>query len=332
MTRERRFLFAVAGLFVLMLAGSVGYMIVEDVSFGDALYMTVITISTVGYQEEFPLSDGGRLLTGVIIVLGVGTALYTAATGVEIGLERFLGGEVRRRRMNRQIERLDGHVIVCGYGRVGANTWRALEDEGIASVVVESDPAAAEEAQADGALVFEGDATRYETLEAAGADRARAVIACVRNDNDNLVIVLTAKNRWPDLPVISRATELEAQEKLRLAGADRVVSPQLVGAHRLAALAAEPRLDEFVDLILHGRLVELRIEGVEIGRHSPIAGKLLRDSHLREDSGALVLAVETPSGELLFNPDPDIRLQAGQMVIAIGSSDQVDKLREAIGE
>jgi voltage-gated potassium channel len=332
MNRERRFLFAVAGLVLVSVGGTVGYVLVEGASFSDALYMTVITISTVGFGEVFPLTDAGRLLTVGVIVFGVGAALYTAATGVEIGLERFLGGDLRRRRMNRQIEHLDGHVIICGFGRVGANTWRALEDEGIPSVVVESTPAAAEDALQAGALVYEGDATRNETLAAAGADRARAVIACVRNDNDNLVIVLTAKHRWPDLPVISRATEMEAQEKLRLAGADRVVSPQLVGAHRLAALAAEPRLDEFVDLILHGRLVELRIEGVEIGRHSPVAGKLLRDSSLREDSGALVLAVETPSGELLFNPDPEIRLQAGQMVIAIGSSDQVEALREAIGE
>jgi voltage-gated potassium channel len=332
MSRERRFLFAVAGLVLVTIGGTIGYLLVEEASFSDALYMTVITISTVGFSEVFPLSDAGRLLTVGVIILGVGAALYTAATGVEIGLERFLGGEVRRRRMNRQIDHLDSHVIVCGFGRVGANTWRALEDEGIPSVVVESTPSAAEEAQEAGALVLEGDATRYETLEDAGAARARAVIACVRNDNDNLVIVLTAKNRWPDLPVISRATELEAQEKLRLAGADRVVAPQLVGAHRLAALAAEPRLDEFVDVILHGRLVELRIEGCEIGRRSPVVGKRLRDSNLREDSGALVLAVETPSGELLFNPDPDIRLQSGQMVIAIGTSDQVEALRLAIGE
>ena len=328
MSRERRVVGGVIVLSLLTLAGTVGYMVIEGAGFGESLYMTVVTISTVGFGEIFPLSSAGRFMTTVLIILGVGAALYTAATAVEMGLERFLGGELRRRRMDRQITRLQDHVIVCGFGRVGRNVWQALKQEEIPAVVVEATPEAAADGVEAGALVVTGDATRYETLSDAGIDRARALIACVRNDNDNLVIVLSAKNRRPELPVIARATELEAQQKLRLAGADRVVSPQLVGAHRLAALAAEPRLDEFVDVILHGRLMELRIEGIEIDTDSPLNGKALRDSEIRERSGALVLAVETTDGELHFNPAPEHRIRSGQMIIAIGSSDQVDRLRE----
>ena len=331
MTRERRVTGGLAVLSLVTLASTLGYMLIEGAPFGDALYMTVVTISTVGFGEIFPLSGAGRAMTTVIIVVGVGTALYTAATAVEIGLERFLGGEPRRRRMNRQIDRLQDHVIVCGFGRVGRNVWHALREEDISVVVVESAAEAAAAGVAEGALVVTGDATRYEILGEAGIDRARALIACVQNDNDNLVIVLSAKNRRAELPVIARATELEAQQKLRLAGADRVVSPQLVGAHRLAALAAEPRLDEFVDVILHGRLMELRIEGIEIDPQSTLHGKSLRESEIRKQSGALVLAVETPDGELHFNPDPDHRLKSGQMIVAIGTSEQVEKLRDYAG-
>ncbi|OFW66760.1 MAG: hypothetical protein A2Z12_09145 [Actinobacteria bacterium RBG_16_68_21] len=331
MRRERRLAVSLTVLSLLTLTGMVGFHLIEGASLGDSLYMTVLTISTVGFSEVFPLSTGGRVMTSVLIVTGVGTALYTAATALEIGLERFMGGDARRKRMSREIDQLEGHVIVCGFGRVGRNTWQALREEDVPVVVVESDPEAVAAGIEAGVLIVEGDATRNEALAAAGIERARALIACVRNDNDNLVIVLSAKHQRGDLPVIARATELEAQEKLRLAGADRIVSPQLVGAHRLAALAAQPRLDEFVDLILHGRLVEFRIEEMKVPQGSVIAGKTLRESLIREQSGALVLGVESPGGELHLNPDPDLRIRGGAMIIAIGSAEQVDRLRTYVG-
>ena len=255
MSRERRLLASLAILILVTFGGALGYVVIEGVSWNDALYMTVTTISTVGFGEVFPLSSAGRILTVGLIVVGVGAALYTAATALEITLERFLGGEVRRRRMNREIDRLQDHIIVCGFGRVGRNTWRALRGEDIATVVVEADPDSAESGVAAGALVVAGDATRNEVLEAAGIDRRsspdRLRAQRQRQPRDRSV----GKEPSPRPPRDRRATEFEAQEKLRLAGADRVVSPQLVGAHRLAALAAEPRLDEFVDVILHGRLI-----------------------------------------------------------------------------
>ena len=327
MSRERRLLASLTVLSLVTLGGAFGYMRIEGAPFGDALYMTVLTISTVGFSEVFPLSTAGRVLTAGLIVAGVGAALYTAATALEIGLERFMGGEVRRRRMLRDIERLNDHIIVCGFGRVGTQTWKALRGENVPVCILEIDPDAAERARETGALVVEGDATRNEALEAAGIDRARALIACVREDSDNLVIVLSAKHRRRDIPVIARANEIEAQEKLRLAGADRVVSPQMVGAHRLAALAAEPRLDEFVDVILHGKLVELRIEGFEVGERSVLSGVVLRDADIRDLSGAQVLAMESPGGDIVFNPGPEAMIRPGHTLIAIGSSEQVERLR-----
>lgn len=329
MTRERRLAASLTILILITIGGAVGYTVIEGATFGDALYMTVLTISTVGFREVFPLSAASRILTTGIIVVGVGAALYTAGTALEMGLERFLGGDQRRRRMQRDIDRLDQHVIVAGFGRVGSHTWAALHAEGIPTVVVESNTDAVRAAHDAGAQVIEGDATHNEVLEAAGITRARALIACVREDSDNLVIVLSAKSRRSDLAVISRANEVESRDKLRLAGADRIVSPQLVGAHRLAALAAEPRLDEFVDVILHGKLTELRIEGFEVGEGSALSGQMLRDADIRNISGAQVLALETPDGDIVFNPEPGAMIRPGHTLIAIGSSDQVERLRTA---
>jgi voltage-gated potassium channel len=328
MTREGRLVASLSLLTLVTVGGAAGYMMIEGASLGDALFMTVITISTVGFAEVFPLSTAGRILTTVIIILGIGAALYTAATALEIGIERVLARETRRRRrIIKQIGRLHNHVILCGFGRVGRNVWEALDREGIPVVVIEASPETAAAGRDLGALITEGDATRNEALTEAGIDRARALIACIREDSDNLVTVLSAKSRRPDLPVIARATELEAEEKLRLAGADRVVSPQVVGAQRLAALATEPSLDEFVDVFLHGRLVELRIEGIEISSTSPLVGKLLMESAIRQESGAQVLAIETPTGELKLNPSADIRLAEGQTLIVIGTEAQLERLR-----
>jgi len=327
MTRGRRLTASLTMLILITIGGAIGYTIIEGAAFSDALYMTVLTISTVGFGEVFPLSSAGRILTTALIVLGVGTALYTAGTALEIALERFLGGDLRRRRMQREIDQLDQHIIVAGFGRVGSHTWEALRAEDVPVVVVESGVTAVQSARDVGALVVEGDATRNEALEAGGIHRARALIACVREDSDNLVIVLSAKSMRSELLVISRASEVESRDKLRLAGADRIVSPQLVGAHRLAALAAEPRLDEFVDVILHGKLTELRIEGFEVGEGSVLAGKMLRDAEIRSLSGAQVLALETPGGDIVVNPEPQAMIRPGHTLIAIGSSAQVERLR-----
>jgi voltage-gated potassium channel len=327
MTRERRLLGAVGILAGLTVVGTLGYMAIEGVEVLDALYMTVITISTVGFREVIDLSVAGQMLTVVIIIFGVGAALYTAATGLEIGLERFIGGEREQRRMTKTIESLQDHVILCGFGRVGRNTWNVLRDDQVEVVVVEQDPALVQEARAAGALVLAGDATTDDALGAAGIDRARALIACVRTDADNLVIVLSARHRRRDLFVLARASEPAAEAKLRLAGADRVVAPQKVGAERLAALAAQPALDEFVDIFLHGKLVQLQIEEFAVAGDSPLVGVPLRDSRIREETGAMVVGIEAPSGSLTFNPPPEMEIAPEHTLIGMGSQGQLDALR-----
>jgi voltage-gated potassium channel len=315
-------------LFLVTVAGSIGFMVVEDLPAFDAVYMTVITVSTVGFREvQGEPSRAGEILTIALIATGTGAALYTAAAAIEFGLEAFLGGERHKRRMNERIARMDGHIILCGFGRVGRTAWEHLISEGADVVVIDSDPAQVADAIDRGAVVLDGDATHDAVLESAGIHRAKVLISAVRNDSDNLVITLSAKATRPDLMVVARVLDAETEKKLFLAGANRVVAPQLVGGQRLAALALKPDLAEFIDLVVSGKTVEFQVEEFTVDAGSFLDGKSLREIDLRRKAGALVLAVGDARGRLTLNPDPGLVFKPSQVVIGIGTSEQLDKLR-----
>ena len=317
-----------AGLAVIgavLMLGTIGYVFIEDLSIVDGFYMTAITISTVGFGEVGgELSAAGKIFTVGVIIFGMGGALYTAVVGVEHGLDRIIGGERKRRRMEHEIEGLRDHIILCGFGRVGRTAWDELHRHGVPVVVIEFTAEAAEAAREAGALVVEGDATHDEMLHAAGLDRAKSIIAAVRDDSDNLVITLSAKASRPDLAVVARVVEAESERKLRIAGADRVVAPQRVGAERLAALALHPDLAEFIDLVGRARTVEFRVAEFDIPDGAHLVGKTLRELDLRNQVGALVLAARTPEGTVSLNPDPDMRFRAGSIVVGFGTQEQLD--------
>jgi len=320
----------VALLALLVVVSTFAYVAVEGVSVFDAFYMVMITISTVGFREVVPLSVAGRAVTVGIMVLGVGLAFYTAGAGVEYLLEA--GTQRWRRRILRQIASLSDHVILCGYGRVGRGTFELLRRRGIDVVVVEVDSGAAERAQEDGALVVIGDATHDQALLEAGIERAETVIACVTSDSDNLVIVLSAKALRPDIRVISRASELEWDAKLRRAGADQVVAPPVVGSERLAALASRPSLTGIVDVSLAQGTVEFFIQEVRVAASSPVAGKTLRDSGIRERTGASILAMEAAGGMDLEPPGPESVLVPDRLVVVGGTRPQVDAAIRLLGD
>ena len=329
MTADLRLRAGLTVLVTVLIFGTAGYVAIESMSVLDAFYMTAITISTVGFGEVGgALTDGGKLFTVGVIIFGMGSALYTAAVGVERGLDRIIGGERRQRRMDRQIRQLRGHIILCGFGRVGRTSWQQLVDSGEDVVVIESRHATAEEARDAGAFVVEGDATHDDVLEAAGIVDAKRLVATVRDDSDNLVVTLSAKATRPDLLVIARVVETENERKLYMAGADRVVAPQRVGAERLAALALHPDLAEFIDLVVRGRTVEFRVAEYNVPEGAALVGKTLRELDLRNHVGALVLAVSTPEGSMSLNPDPDLRFRAGSIVVGFGTQTQLDRLRE----
>jgi voltage-gated potassium channel len=320
---------AAAGLLaVLTLVGAAGYMAIESEGFFDSFYMTIITISTVGYGEIFELSTAGRLFSIVLVVLGVGLVFYTATATFEFAFERQPTRRIRA--LQKQIDGLSGHYIICGFGRVGRNAWRRIEGEGHDSVVLDNNPDRVQMATDMGALAIEGDATQNQALERAGISRAAGLIASVKLDSDNLVIVLSARSVNRDIMISARADTTESEDKLVLAGADRVVAPQVVGGHRLAELTVHREVADFVDLVHGGRHVEFKVEEFPLEDGASLVGLNLRQSEIRSRSGAMVFALEEPDGGLVVNPNPDIVFAPGCRLVAIGTDSQLQALRKMI--
>ncbi|MGB7860199.1 MAG: potassium channel protein [Acidimicrobiia bacterium] len=325
---RKRISYGLEALAVIIVVGVLGYVVIERVNVFDALYMVVITITTVGFGEAFELSDAGRLWTMFILVSGFGIAIFTAVASIEYLVDL---GEVRKKnQMEKNAAQLSNHVILCGWGRVGRGTWHELNTRGIDTVVVESVPERVDAAIAAGALVIAGDATHNDVLEVAGIHEAQALIACVADDSDNLVIALSVKALRTDIRVICRATEAESERKLRLAGADAVVAPQAVGAERIAALAIQPELAQIFDVVVGGSAVEFHVEELDIEEACPVKGRTIRESGIRQESGALILAVEGEREHLSVNPGPEVRLQVGDRLIVVGTKDQVKRAADIV--
>jgi voltage-gated potassium channel len=331
MTGLARIRIGAAILVTVVIVGTVGFVLVEHASVLESLYMVIITISTVGFSEVIGLSSAGRVLTMILIIVGVGTLFFTAAAVLEMAVENI--SERRRSHVEHAIGRLSGHTIICGWGRVGRGVWEIHHERGVASVVIERDQSTVGAARAAGALVVEGNATHDETLERAGIERAGALVAAVNSDSDNLVIVLSARAIHKDLVVVARASDLEAEHKLLLAGATQAVSPQSVGARRLASLVIQPELTDFIDLVARRGPVEYRVQRVPVLDGSEVANLTLREAELRQRSGAMVLAVEAAdTGELSFNPDPSVVLRAGDILVGVGLPGQLERLVDACGK
>jgi voltage-gated potassium channel len=312
----------------VMVVGSIGYVVFFDLSPVDAIYMSLITATTVGFSEiGGPYGTAARVWTAAILILGMGAALYSAFSGLEYAIEALVGGQRAKRQMYNKIDRMSGHIILCGFGRVGRTVHRVLQREGAPVVVVDINHEKVENAALSGALAIEGNATHDDVLEAAGIDRASVVIPAVASDSDNLVITLSAKARNPELLVVARAIDEETESKLFHAGADRVVAPQLVGGERLATLALNPNLAEFIDLVVSGRTVEFRVEEITVGENSGIIDRSLRDIDLRNRAGALVLAIGDQADRLELNPSPAHVFSTGQLIIGVGTEEQLARLR-----
>ena len=306
--------------------GTAGYM-----AFGftllDALYQTVTTITTVGFRELTDFGTGEKVFTIILIVVGVSTVLYTFTLVVQSVVEGQLSEFVGRRRMDRQINQLRNHTIVCGWGRVGAAVANDLRIEGHDVVVVDAD---AERVRELPFPTIVGDATRDETLRAAGIEHAQALIAALHGDAENLFVTLSGRDLRPDLFIVARARADESVGKLEHAGADRVVNPQELGAGRMASFVASPHVAEFLDVVMHERSIEFRMREFDIPVDSPIAGKTLRDANVREASGALVLALRSPDGAFTTNPTGDTVLGPHHVIIALGTAEDFVRLADSI--
>lgn len=326
MSQWRRFGGALILLQVVLALGTIGYVVL---GFGvvDALYQTVTTVATVGFREVHPLSTAGKSFTMVLILLGVGSTLYAFSVLIETLIEGRLFDHLGRRRMQRSIESMHDHVIICGWGRVGRSIVSEVAEAGRSLVVVDLDETRLAESPHPS---IAGDATEDSVLAAAGIDRASALVAAVDSDASNSFITLSARAMRPDLFIVARARSVESEEKLRRSGADRVVNPQNIGGARMAAFVLRPHVAEFLDVVMHEGKLEFRLEELTIASHSPIAGRTLREAHLRESTGALVLAIRDADGAFLTNPPPDTLIEVGRVLIAIGTEVELTTLDELL--
>jgi len=308
----------------IIAAGTAGYMLIEGWSFADAVYMTMITISTVGYGEVNPLSQSGRVFSIFLIAGGVGGGLFTLTAFIEYLVEGRIGLTRRRRQMKTKLAKLKDHFILCGYGRVGEEIAKTFTDEGTPFVVIDSRQDNYNMAEAAGYMCLLGDATSDKTLIEAGIERARGLVAAVGSDADNTYITLSARGLRPDLFIEARATSREAETKLEMAGADRVVSPSSIGARRMALLAMRPGVVDFIDTITHRRGLQFQLENIGVEENSPLVGNSVEA--VRKRSKAIILAINRQGGELIPNPPEEANIKAGDYLIAIGTPKQLTAL------
>lgn len=290
--------------------------------------MVVITLSTAGYREVGEFGTAERLFTMTLLVTGVGAALYTFTVTLEALVEGTITQTIGRRRMERRIGRMNRHVVVCGWGRVGSAVTGQIKARDEDVVLVDLD---ADRMRGADCPHIVGDATQDDVLRSAGVERARVLIAALATDADNLFITLSAKAINPGIFVIARARMPGSEDKLLRAGADRVVNPQELGGARMAAFAVQPNVAEFLDVVVHEEGLEFRLEELVVPDGSPLVGSTLRESHLRDRTGALVLAIRRANGgEFVTNPEPSTTLDAGAVLIAIGTPTQLRAMGAAL--
>ena len=320
-----RRLLRIIGAFVLVLfAGVIGYMVIEGWSFVESLYMTVITLSTVGYKEVYTLSDAGRIFTVFLIIGGVGFMLYAVTTMVQYVVEFRIRSRLESRRMKNRITQLKGHTILCGYGRVGSQVARSLSAEGKRFVVIDTDSGKIAQADEDGYLYIQGNASRDEVLQEAGIGRARSLIAAVGNDADNIYITLSAKVLRPDIFVVARGSDEESESKLKRAGADRTILPLHLSGRRMAMLALRPLVVDLIETTMQSRDRSLLLEDVKITTDSLMAGATVKEiEHHRRVIA--VLAVRKSDGRLQTRPHADMKIEPDDEVILMATDTESAK-------
>lgn len=323
---SRRYLLATLVPVMLIAFGTAGYMVIEGWGLLDSLYMSVITLTTVGYLEVHPMSASGRIFTMLLALGGVFTLFYVTA---EI-LRTIVGGELRRvmrrQRMEQALAEMHGHVIVCGHGRMGRQICRELSRQGRRFVVIDKDAASLEGFALMHGVAVPGDATLDDTLHRAGASRAAALIAVVGTDADNLYITMSARLLNEKLLIITRAEDERSEGKMQRAGANRVIAPYVIGGLRMAHAVVRPNVVDFIDLATRTEHLELQIEEARIARGSRLAGTTVGDCPLQKPMEVIVVAIKKAAGHMVFNPPPETKLEPGDVLIALGGRNHLDQL------
>jgi len=323
----KRVVIAFQALIFIVIIGISGFMYLENYSFLEAAWLTITTIFTVGYGNFLPSTVMGQYFNLFLIITGVGLGAYTLVEFVGVIVEGRLQDVLGRRQMHRRIIRLSEHVIVCGAGRIGENVIDRLKKEGVSFVVIDKDEKTVQKLNEEGILVIQGDAAEDAILEQAGISKARGLITALSTDADNVFVTLTSKGINPNLFVVARAIQRDSEGKLRRAGADRVISPAMIGGMKMAAVVLKPFIAEFIDTILYESKMPLEIEEIRINSTSILVGKQLKNSGIKEETGSLILAIKREK-EVLSNPSPEEIILEGDSLIAIGSMDQLKRLEK----
>jgi voltage-gated potassium channel len=324
----RKPLWGLYALIIIVAIGVIGYTFIEGWSFLDSLYMTITTITTVGFKEIHPLSDAGRIFSIFLIIGGVGGALYILTTIMGYLMEGQFGITMWRRRMKTKIAKLKKHFILCGYGRVGQEIALTFSEEGAPFVIICNDKEHVAKAEKEGYLYIFGDATSDEVLKEAGIERAYGLVSAVGSDSDNTFITLSAREARPDLFIEARCSSPASEGKLRRAGADRVISPHAIGGRRMAMLALRPAVVDFIDTVTYGRGRELQLETVDVASSSSLIG--LTMGQAKGKVGITVLAMRKEDGTLIPNPPDEGIIGERDRLIVIGTKQHLAALEKIL--
>lgn len=313
-----------------VIMGTAGYMVIEKWDMIDALYMTVITLSTVGYGEVHPVSEFGKVYTMFLVFFGVGFALFVAGAVVQFMVEGQLRAVLGRKRLDNKINRLKGHYIICGYGRIGRVLCKKLSRKPLGLVIIEKDPAMVPVMEDDGVLYISGDASAEHILLKAGIKRAKGLVSVLATDMDNVFLVLTARQLNSELFIIARAGQEESKAKLRAAGANKVESPYDTGATNMAHRILRPTVTSFLDLAFAHKRTDIQMEEIPVSPASPMNNVMLKDSGIRQKYNLIIIAIKKIDGDMQFNPSFESIIRGGDTVIAVGENENLQALEKEL--
>lgn len=322
----QRLRYALALLAAVIVAGALGYHLLSRLNTLDSFYMAITTLFTVGFRELGEVNARTKLFTIFYLIIGLGVATYAISNLTALLLEGDLRGYIMERRMQKRLDDLTGHVIVCGFGKMGFQAAWELKKTGVPFVIIERDETKGRSPRFAGELILYGNAMDELMLERAGIRRARGLITALTTDADNVLVTLTVKQIRPDIPVVARSAKLGTERQLKAAGADHIVSPYEIGGRRMAGLLLKPEMMNFFDIVLQQEQLELGLERIAIGPDSALVGQTLREARLRHATGALLVGLVHPGAELRFNPSGDERFQAGDELLVMGPSEALETL------
>ncbi len=329
--RKKVIVISIFWLIFLIATGTLGYMLIEKASFMDALFMTVITITTVGYQEYVPLSQAGKIFTIFLALTGTGLFFYILANIGEVTFRKFVEN-VWGKHMEKKIAKLKDHCILCGFGRIGQNIYEFIKDE-IPVVIVEKNPKVLKRLEEQKMLYVAGEAFEEETLLKAGIKRAKSLVAVLGEDAHNVYVSLTARNLNPSIYILARAENPKVAKKLLQAGANKVLSPYVIGARKMALALLKPNVMDFMEIASPELRYNLQIEEMVVMPGSFLIGKTIKESNIRQHTNAIILAIKRSSGEMIFNPTSDTLIQEGDTLIVLGKKEDLEILEKiAIGD